>query len=65
MYNLSDAGSRILSKFRPGMHVLNEELSRQREREGKTECSLWGDEWKNVSHVLWKCSAYSIIVYTM
>ena len=28
-------------------------------REGKTECSLCGDECENVSHVLWECSAYS------
>ena len=28
-------------------------------REGKTECSLYGDECENVSHVLWECSAYS------
>ena len=27
--------------------------------EGKTECSLCGDECKNVSRVLWECSAYS------
>ena len=27
--------------------------------EGKTECSLCGDECENVSHVLWECSAYS------
>ena len=28
-------------------------------REGKTECSLCGDECENASHVLWECSAYS------
>ena len=41
---------------------MNEELGRHRGREGKTECSLCGDECENVSHVthvLWKCSAYS------
>ena len=32
---------------------------RHRGREGKTECSLCGDECENVSHVLWQCSAYS------
>ena len=41
------------------MHGLNEELGRHRGREGKTECSLCGDECENVSHVLWECSAYS------
>ena len=46
-------------KFRSGMHGLNEELGRHRGREGKTECSLCGDECENVSHVLWECSAYS------
>ena len=34
-------------------------MGRHRGREGKTECSLCGDECKNVSHVLWECSAYS------
>ena len=32
---------------------------RHRGREGKMECSLCGNECKNVSHVLWECSAYS------
>ena len=27
--------------------------------EGKTECSLCGNECENVSRVLWECSAYS------
>ena len=54
---MCDAGSRLLFKFRSGTHGLNEELCRHRGREGKTECSLCGDE--NVSHVLWKCSVYS------
>ena len=46
-------------KFRSGTHGLNEELGRHRRREGKTECSLCGNECENVSHVLWECSAYS------
>ena len=41
------------------MHGLNEELGRHKGREGKTKCSLCGDECENVSHVLWKCLAYS------
>ena len=41
------------------VHSLNEELGRHRGREGKTECSLCGNECDNVSHVLWECSAYS------
>ena len=40
-----------------GTHGLNEELDRHTGREGKTECSLCGDECENVSHVLWECSA--------
>ena len=28
-------------------------------REGKTECSLCGNECENVSHVLWEYSTYS------
>ena len=46
-------------KFRSGTHGLNEELGRHRGREGKTECSLCGNECENVSLVLWECSAYS------
>ena len=34
-------------------------VGRHRGREGETECSLCGNECENVSHVLWKCSAYS------
>ena len=53
------AGSRLLFKFRSGTHNLNEELGRHRGREGKTKCSLCGNECEKVSHVLWECSAYS------
>ena len=59
LHGVCDAGSRLLFKFRSGTHGLNEELGRHRGREGKTECSLCGDECENVSHVLWECSAYS------
>ena len=52
-------GSRLLFKFRSGTHGLNEELGRHRGREGKTECSLCGDDCEIVNHVLWECSAYS------
>ena len=45
LHGVCDAGSRLLFKFRG--------------REGKTECSLCGDECENVSHVLWECSVYS------
>ena len=34
-------------------------MGRHRGREGKTECSLCGDECENVSHVFWERSAYS------
>ena len=40
------------------VHGLNQEWGRHRGREGKTECSLRGNEYENVSHVLWECSAY-------
>ena len=59
LHGVCDAGSRLLFKFRSGTHGLNEELGKHRGREGKTECSLCGDEWVNVNHVLWECSAYS------
>ena len=48
-----------MCKFRSGTHRLNEELGMHRGREVKTECFLCGNECKNVSHVLWECSAYS------
>ena len=54
-----DARSRLLFKFSLGTHGLNEELGRHRGSEGKTECSLCGDECDNVSHVFWEYSAYS------
>ena len=59
LHGVCDAASRLLFKFRVDTHGLNEELGRHRRREGKTECSLCGDECENVSHVLWECSAYS------
>ena len=59
LHGICDAGSRLLFKFRSGTHGLNEELSRHRGRDGKTECFLCGNECENVSHVLWECSAYS------
>ena len=46
-------------KFRSGTHKLNEELGRNRGREGKMEYSLCGDERENVSHMFWDCSTYS------
>ena len=52
LHGVCDAGSTLLFKFRLGTHGLNEELGRHRGREGKTECSLCGDECENVSHVL-------------
>ena len=41
LHGVSDAGSRLLFKFRSGTHGLNEELGRHRGREGKVECTLW------------------------
>ena len=45
LHGVSDAGTRLLFKFRSGTHGLNEEL-------GSAEC-------ESVVHVLWECSAYS------
>ena len=61
MHGLSDAGTRLLFKFRSGTHGLNEELGRHRGREGRKECVLCGDERESVSHTLWDCSAYRSI----
>ena len=45
-------------KFRSETHGLNEELSRHRGRNGRTERVLCGDECESVVHVLGECPAY-------
>ena len=52
---VSDAGTRLLFKFRSG------ELGRHRGREGRKECLLCDAECESVSHVLWDCPAYASI----
>ena len=44
LHSVSDAGTRLLFKFRSGTHGVNEELGRHRGREGKLECTLCGVE---------------------
>ena len=56
LHSVSDSGSKLLFK---GMHGLNEELGRHRDREGKVEFSFCGAECESVVHVLWECPAYS------
>ena len=46
-------------KFRSGTHGLNEELRRQRGKNGKTECILCSAECESAAHVLWECPAYT------
>ena len=58
---VGDAGTRLLFKFRSGMHGLNEELGRHREREGRKEFLLCVAECESVSHVLLDCPAYASI----
>ena len=53
----SDAGTRLLFKFRSGTHGLNEQLGIG--REGMSEYTLCGAECENVVHVLRECTAYS------
>ena len=48
LHGVSDAGSRLLFKFRSGTHGVNEELGRHRRREGKVECTLCGAECESV-----------------
>ena len=59
LHGVSDTASRLMFKFRPGTHGLNEELGRHRGREGMKECLLCDDECESVSHVLWECPANS------
>ena len=40
-----------------GAHGLNEESSRHRWRNGRTECILCGDKCESVVHVSWECPA--------
>ena len=47
LHGVCDAGSRLLFKFRLCTHGLNEEVGRHRGREGKTKCSLCGDEYES------------------
>ena len=56
MEDVCDAGSIDFSLL-DRVHLV--ELGRHRGKEGKTECSLCGNECENVSHVLWECSACS------
>ena len=58
LHGVSDAGTRLLFKFRSGTHGLNEELGRHRGRNGRTEWVLCGDECESVVHVLCECPAY-------
>ena len=44
LHGISDAGTRLLFKFRSGTHGLNEELGRHRGREGRSQCMLCDDE---------------------
>ena len=57
LHGVSDAGTRLLFKFRSGTHGLNEELGRHRGREGKSACTLCGAECESVVHVLWECDS--------
>ena len=59
LHGVSDAGTRLLFKFRSGMH---EELGRHRGREGK--CTLCGAECESMVHVLWECLACSSSRYS-
>ena len=61
LHGISDAGTRLLFKFRSGTHGLNEELGRHRGREGRSQCMLCDDECESVAHVLWDCPAYATI----
>ena len=58
---VSDAGTRLLFKFRSEMHGLNEEFGRHRGRKGRKECLLCDEECESVNHVLWDCPAYASI----
>ena len=56
LYGVSDAGTTLLFKFRPGTQGLNEKL-----RNGVTGRILCGDECESVIHVLWCVLLTSIV----
>ena len=56
LHGVSDAGTRLLFKFRSGTHGLNEALGRHR---GREECTLCGADCESIVHALWECTAYS------
>ena len=59
---MSDAGSRLLFKFRTGTYGLNEELGRHRVREGKVECTCVVLSAESAVHILlWERPAYIVI----
>ena len=49
--------SRLLFKFRSGIHGLFEELSRHAKGGGSRECPTWACK-ESVEHVLFECSSY-------
>ena len=58
LHGVSNAGTRLLFKFRSGTHGLNEELGRHIEVEKENwNVLLCGAECESVVHVLWECSA--------
>ena len=48
LHGVSDAASRLMFKFRLGMHGLNEELGQHRGREGMKECLLFAKKRQQV-----------------
>ena len=56
LHGASDAGSRLMFKFRSGTHGLNEELGRHR---GGGDEGVPVVECESVSHALRECPAYS------
>ena len=54
LHGVSDAASRLIFKFRSGMHGGNDELGLHRGREGMKECLLCDNECESVSYVLWQ-----------
>ena len=57
-------GSKLLFRFRSGIHGLNEELGRHTcsNRNSSKACFFFCEcEYRSVEHVLWECSEYSSI----
>ena len=54
LHGVGDAGTRLLFKYRSGMH---NQVGMEGEKVGYNAYCTYYDKWENVTHVLWDCPA--------